>query len=435
MICLLLREMNIMEFREESADSTEVSTEVKTENLNDKGWKALQKKLFDMVSTGVVGSRLNQGYDIFSTVMLLINIANSFAATFDELQAQYHRLFYWIEAVTVLFFAVDYLLRVLTAELLYPGRKPAEAVFRYMISGYGIIDLLSFLPYYLPAFFPAGAAVFRMFRVIRIFRLFRINAYSDSLTVIGNVIKGKKTQLLASMFIISLLILASSLCMYSVEHEAQPEVFKNAFSAIWWATSTLLTVGYGDIYPVTVMGQLIGIVITFLGVGMVAVPTGILSAGFVEEYQRAKRLADIEQEQDIHFIEAVIRESDRWAGKRINEIGMPHSTLIAIIVRGKETIIPRGDVRILPGDKLIMCAESASEGMLENLKEIELHRHHPWNGQMIRDLDITRQTFIVLIDRGGKMLIPSGSLILEEGDRILVYTKERLSKYTYEPLF
>lgn len=420
-----------MEFREGSTDSAQI----KTDSLRDKGWKTLQKKLFDMVSTGVVGSRLNQGYDIVSTIMLIVNIANSFASTFEELQARYHTLFYWVEAVTVLFFAIDYLLRILTAELLYPGRSRAEAIGRYMISGYGIIDLLSFLPYYLPAFFPAGAAVFRMFRVIRIFRLFRINAYSDSLTVIGNVIKGKKTQLLASMFIITLLILASSLCMYSVEHEAQPEVFKNAFSAIWWATSTLLTVGYGDIYPVTVMGQLIGIVITFLGVGMVAVPTGILSAGFVEEYQKAKRLADIEQEQDIHFIEAVIRENDRWNGKRISEIGLPHSTIIAIIVRGKEIIIPRGDVTLVTGDKLIMCAESASDGMLENLKEIELHRHHPWNGQMIRDLNITRQTFIVLIDRGGSMLIPSGSLTLKEGDRILVYTKERISKYTFEPIF
>lgn len=119
-----------------------------------------------------------------------------------------------------------------------------------------------------------------MLRIIRIFRLFRINAYYDSLNVITEVIVGKKQQLLSSVFIILILMISSSLCMYSLENKAQPEVFTNAFSGIWWAASTLLTVGYGDIYPVTTMGKIFGIFIAFLGVGMVAIPTGIISAGF-----------------------------------------------------------------------------------------------------------------------------------------------------------
>ena len=101
-----------------------------------------------------------------------------------------------------------------------------------------------------------------MLRIIRIFRLFRINSYYDSLNVIGEVIAGKKQQLMSSVFIILMLMLGSSLCMYSLEHEAQPEVFQNAFSGIWWAASTLLTVGYGDIYPVTTLGKMFGIFIT-----------------------------------------------------------------------------------------------------------------------------------------------------------------------------
>ena len=274
-----------------------------------------------------------------------------------------------------------------------------------------------------------------MLRVVRIFRLFRINAYSDSLTLIGNVIKGKKTQLLASVFIITMLILASSLCMYSVEHDAQPDVFKNAFSAIWWATSTLLTVGYGDIYPITVLGQILGIIITFLGVGLVAIPTGIISAGFIEEYQKAKRLADIEQEQDVRFIKVSIDEGDEWIGKTISEIAVPSGSIIALIIRGGDTVVPRGDSEILLGDKLIMCAESPSEGMLEDVKEIILHARHPWNGQKIKDIDISRQTFIVLVDRGGKMIMPDGELVLRENDKVLLYTKESIRKYQHEPLF
>ena len=88
---------------------------------------------------------------------------------------------------------------------------------------------------------------------------------------------------------ILILMVSSSLCMYSLENEAQPEVFQNAFSGIWCAASTLLTVGYGDIYPITFLGKLLGIFITFLGVGMVAIPTGIISAGFVDQYSNIKK--------------------------------------------------------------------------------------------------------------------------------------------------
>jgi voltage-gated potassium channel len=168
---------------------------------------------------------------------------------------------------------------------------------------------------------------------------------------------------------------------------------------------------------------------------MVAIPTGILSAGFVEEYQKAKTLADVEAQNGIHFIEVVMRANDSWVGRKINELGMPHGSLIAIITRGSETIIPYGEVKILEGDKLIICADSAGEGMFENLTEIVLHEHHPWNGQMIKELDISRQTFIVLIVRGGKWDLPTGNYMLEEGDRLLIYSKERIDRYKYEPRF
>lgn len=404
--------------------------------MENKGsWEKTQKKLFAMVSTGVADSPLNQFYDVFSTIALIANLACAFAATFDSVREAHGALLFWVEEITVLFFALDYVLRIMTAGQQYRECTAGRAVGRYVTSGYGIIDLLSFLPHYLPTFFPAGAAVFRMFRVVRIFRLFRINAYSDSLTLIGNVLSKKKTQILASVFVIALLILASSLCMYSVEHDAQPDVFRNAFSGIWWSTSTLLTVGYGDIYPITALGQLLGIVITFLGVLLVAIPTGIISAGFVEEYQLVTRLADIEQERDVHFIKASIDPGDSWIGKTISEIAVPSGSIIALVIRDGETVIPNGDVEVMLGDKLIICAESATEGMLEDVREIILRRNHRWNGQKIKDIDMSRQTFILLIDRDGRMLKPDGDLVLVEGDKMLVYTKENISKYTREPLF
>ena len=401
----------------------------------DNSWESLQKKLFSMVSIGVTDNRLNQSYDIISTLALIINLVAAFAATFDNIVAEHGELLSAIEAITVAFFAVDYVLRLITASQQYPGYDQGRAMVKYATSGYGIIDLLSFLPHYLPVFFPSGAAVFRMFRVVRIFRLFRVNAYSDSLTLIGNVIKSKKTQIMASVFIIVLLMLASSLAMYSLEHEAQPDVFKNAFSAIWWSTSTLLTVGYGDIYPITPLGQVLGIVITFLGVGLVAIPTGIMSAGFVEEYQKAQKFADIAEEKNIHFIEMNIGPGDAWVGKKISSIGLPKDSIVAIIVRGSDTVVPKGDVKILEGDTIIVCAKAATEGMLEKIQELTLRQNHEWNGKMIKNLDLSRQAFIVLVERKGKMLIPNGDLELAEGDRILVYSKETNSKYLRDPYF
>ena len=130
-----------------------------------------------------------------------------YGMTLEDFYAKHYVLLHWTEAVTVAFFAFDYILRLYTSDRLYPYKNKQDAALSYIFSGYGIIDLLSFLPYYLPVFFPAGAAVFRMLRVVRIFRLFRINAYYDSLGIIGKVIQGKKTQLMASVFIIILLIL------------------------------------------------------------------------------------------------------------------------------------------------------------------------------------------------------------------------------------
>ena len=145
----------------------------------DKKWHAVRTRLFRMVSVGVIDEPINQAYDVISTGALIANLLVSVMATFDNLNAAYGSLFVLVEQVTVLSFAIDYILRVITAPELYPGVKPERAMANYCLSLSGIIDLLSFLPYYLPVFFPAGVAAFRMFRVVRVLRLFRLNAYYD----------------------------------------------------------------------------------------------------------------------------------------------------------------------------------------------------------------------------------------------------------------
>ena len=392
-------------------------------------WDDRRKRLFEIIEIGLPGDVASQMYDAFNILSIVINLVVSVMYTFDDLHAKFGPWLVTVEAITVAFFALDYCLRLWTAKFLRPSLSEPKAVLRYIFSFSGLVDLLSFLPYYLPVFFPSGAVAFRMFRVARVFRLFRVNAYYDSLGVITEVISSKRQQLFSSVFILLVLMLASSLCMYSLEHEAQPQVFTNAFSGIWWSVSTLLTIGYGDIYPVTTMGKIFSIFITFLGVGMVAIPTGIISAGFVDQYTRIKRISEYADEDEVHFIRVALTEHDNWSGKTIQQLGLPHGVIVVAIQRGHEVVVPRGSVELMADDVLVLGAESvgSSDQHHIELKELELRQHNPWNGQRIRDLDISRQTLIVIVKRKGRMLIPNGDLTLHQGDRVILYTRTRMA--------
>ncbi|MBQ6363184.1 MAG: ion transporter [Lachnospiraceae bacterium] len=391
-------------------------------------FRKIQDRIYRTVEIGYTLDTVSRAYDIVSVVMILVNLIASIAYTFDSMEMKYGPLLLSVEAITVAFFAVDYVLRILSAPAADRGKPKGKMILQYMLSFNGIVDLLSFLPYYLPVFFPAGAVAFRMFRVIRIFRLFRINAYYDSLNVITSVLNSKKQQLMSSVFIIIILMLASSLCMYSVENKAQPDVFSNAFSGIWWATSTLLTVGYGDIYPITTAGKILGILISFLGVGMVAIPTGIISAGFVEQYTMLQRVGEQKAEMAVRFIRVRLTDKDNWVGRKIMNLGLPEGIIIAAIRRGTEFIVPRGEIALEKGDNLVLAAEGFNDGYDIDLNEIQLKPSHPWCGHEIRELDISRQTFIVAIDRNGTPIIPSGRTRLLAGDIVILYTRRKIAE-------
>lgn len=251
----------------------------------------LKEKIFNIIQIGDKSNRISRMFDIFITVTIVANILVTFLQTFDEL-AFLTTVFKGVEYVTIFIFCVEYILRIWTAEYLYPDKSRGRSRLRFLVSFDGIVDLLTIVP----VFFLSGFVIFRMLRVARIFHLFRLNAKYDSFNVITTVLYEKRNQIISSVFIVLILMLASSLCMYSVEHDAQPTVFCNAFSGIWWSMSTLLTVGYGDIYPITPLGRVMAICIAYLGVGVVAIPTGIISAGFVEQYQRKSNISGLKNE-------------------------------------------------------------------------------------------------------------------------------------------
>lgn len=311
----------------------------------------IRKRIFDIIQIGNKEDVPSFVFDIIIVIMIILNIVCMFLETFQELSG-YMQVFRKVEFITMIFFCVEYLLRIWTADYLYPESGKVKSRLRFLISYDGIVDLLTILPF----FYLTGFIAFRMLRVVRIFHLFRINAQYDSFNIITHVIYEKRNHIFSSMFIILILMMASSLGMYSVEHEVQPDVFENAFSGIWWSVSTVLTVGYGDIYPITVLGRILAIITAFLGVGVVAIPTGIISAGFVEQY--SVRSSSEVKFQDVKEIgEIVIDEKHPFCGKRIGIIKKEFNAKIMLVLRDELSILPTDELVVKENDVIFLKSE------------------------------------------------------------------------------
>ena len=382
----------------------------------------LQKKkeyIFRIIQIGNKDDFISRAFDIFISAVIFINIIVMTLQTFSELSSAFPFL-HAVEIATIIIFCIEYLLRIWTADCLYPDCSYGKAIFKFLTSFNGIIDILTILPF----FFLSGFVVFRMLRVVRIFHLFRINAQYDSFNVIKTVLSEKKNQILSSVFILLVLMLAASIGIYAAEHDAQPEAYKNAFSGIWWSVSALLTVGYGDIYPITIMGKIMAILTAFIGVGVVAIPTGIISAGFVEQYTKAKNYHSVASKDELCFITIPISASHNWNGIRVKDTVLPDGLSIAIILRGEDVIIPRDDKSILAGDRIILATEDYDDQEELHFHEEIIDKSHPFAGKAVRSLNLSRLTTIVSIQRGNKNIVPNGSTIIQENDRLILYSVE-----------
>lgn len=315
--------------------------------------KLNKQRIFNILQIGNKGDFSSQAFDIFITITICLNILVMVLQTYEELAA-FSSLFYYISFITIIIFCIEYALRIWTADCLYPDIPRKKAIIRFLLSYDGVVDLFTILPF----FFLSGFVAFRILRVIRIFHLFRINGQYDSFAIIIAVLKEKRNQILSSLVIIMILMLASSIGIYYAEHEAQPYAFRNAFSGLWWSVSTLLTVGYGDLYPITTMGRIMAICIAFLGVGVVAIPTGIISAGFVEHYSRAKLQARFTKDEHIDMLTVNITDDHCWKGLNISEIGTPDHFNPCVVMRDGEALIPTSDLSLKVGDTVVLAVDA-----------------------------------------------------------------------------
>ena len=231
-------------------------------------------------------SKAEKFVSIFMLVLITTNVAMVILETIRGLPQHLLRAMSIFEAVSIIIFTAEYFLRLWTADLLYPTLPKSKARIKYIFSFLAIVDLLAILPFYLPFLLPFDLRSLRAIRMIRLIRIFKVNRFTKSIDLIGSVLRNKASALISSLFIMLILLTISATAMYNVEYSAQPDKFVSVLSGFWWAISMLTTVGYGDIYPITSLGKFLSGIISVIGIGIVALPTSILSAGFLEELSK-----------------------------------------------------------------------------------------------------------------------------------------------------
>ena len=397
--------------------------------MNDTRRGLTRERIYSIIRIGNTEDVPSRAFDILIALSILVNLFIIFFETFDA-SAKYIHPLSVIELVTVIIFTVEYILRIITADYEYPREHSyAKAVLAFVLSLGGIIDLASFIPYWLSVLFtasivPQGAVAFRMLRVVRIFRLFRINRYYDAFNVISDVLREKKNQIISALFIMVMLVIGASLIMYDIEHAAQPDVFRNAFSGIWWAVSTLLTVGYGDIYPITDAGRIVGIILAFLGVGIVAIPTGIISAGFVQQYTRIKDIEGTSDEYPIGFITVVITAKHEWLHRNISGLPLPEGMNLLAVLRGSRVITASEGEDLREGDRVIVGSLSDNGDVA--IEEVTIGSKSEWCNAAVAEFEKHLNAECILIKRDNGQIIPAPDSVIICGD-VLVLLGQNMS--------
>jgi voltage-gated potassium channel len=216
-------------------------------------------------------SKWSRLFNYFIEFLILLSLVAFCVGTLPDLSEKARDILAVQEFIIVIIFTTEYILRIIVA----------DNKWKYIISFYGLIDLLAILPFYITAGIDLRAL--RMFRLFRIFRALKLFRYSIAITRISKAFKSIREELLVFFSATCLLIFLSAVGIYYFENPAQPEAFKSVFHSMWWAVITLTTVGYGDVVPVTVGGKTFTFFILMIGLAIIAVPTGLLTAAFAKE--------------------------------------------------------------------------------------------------------------------------------------------------------
>ena len=245
----------------------------------------VKSRIFEILETKSEDN-FSRIFAIFIVTLISLNVIAVILETVESLSIKYSNFFIALEVFSIAVFTIEYFLRLWTCTTDKKFENPIIGRIRFAVTPLAIIDLMAFLPFYLPIIFPFDTRFIRILRLFRLFRAFKMIRYSESLRLMGNVLKAKKEEIVITLIIMTIILIFTSSLVYLVEHEAQPQAFSSIPASMWWGIVTLATVGYGDIYPITPLGKFFGAIIAILGIGLFALPTGILASGFVEEIRK-----------------------------------------------------------------------------------------------------------------------------------------------------
>lgn len=249
---------------------------------------SFKQKVFDIIDDHHESRRTNHYFNCLIIGIIILNVAVIFLETYQSLYLRYIPYFTIFELFTIVVFTIEYLMRVWTCTQYPAYSHPIYGRLRFMVSIPMIIDFLATFPFYIALMIPLDPRVISYLRLFRLFRILKILRYYGSMDVIFSVVK-KNFEYLTSVFFILVVFLSfTSYAIYIVESDSQPDIIHDWDDAFWWAIVTTTTVGYGDVYPVTLLGKLFTAGILVLGIGVIALPTGILASGFLEEMKLRK---------------------------------------------------------------------------------------------------------------------------------------------------
>jgi voltage-gated potassium channel len=254
----------------------------------------LKKRVRELVETCAVEDRVARAFKLGEMALIMLSVASVILETVPSIHARWSGELWAFELVSVALFTLEYIARLWVCDSDPRYARPLLGRLRYAFSPMALIDLASILPFYLHVFLPVlspvdvDLRVLRALRLMRLMRLFKFGRYSDSMELMAGVFRSKKEELVVTTFMAGVFLTVFSSLMYYIENAAQPDRFSSIPAAMWWGVATLTTIGYGDIYPVTIAGKILGSMAAITGIGMFALPAGILGSGFVEEMHRRR---------------------------------------------------------------------------------------------------------------------------------------------------
>jgi voltage-gated potassium channel len=248
--------------------------------------RQLRKKVFKLFNLEL--GIYSKVFDYFILSLILVNCLCIILQSIKQYNEKYANLFYLIEVFSVVIFSLELALRIWSITEDDKYKKPINGRIRFVFSLGAIIDILAIMPFYL-SFLAIDLRFIRVFRLLRILRLFKVARYIHALDIITNVFKKRKEHLFITILLLVFMLVISSTLMYYIENSAQPDRFSSIPETMWWGVATLTTIGYGDMYPITIMGKVLGSIISIIGIGLFALPTGILASGFSEELAKREK--------------------------------------------------------------------------------------------------------------------------------------------------